>query len=161
MKESRSWITPKQAADIAGVTTRTINNYITSGKLSASREDNRYYIDKSEFFRVFPNCMLKKSVGNFENSSENKDSIASEIEIQYLKEALLDKEKQNDFLKQLVESYTNDKSMMIQTINIHSKMLEHKQEAKEKELITNDRKRQKITTSDIKKTILKLFKRGE
>lgn len=140
MKENRSWITPKQAADLAGVTTRTINNYITSGKLSASREDSRYYIDKSEFFRVFPNCIPKKDSGNSEKSLESNDGKASEIEIQYLKEALLDKEKQNDFLKQLVESYTNEKSMMLQTINMNTRMLEHKQfqtedKAKEPKLI--------------------------
>ncbi len=155
MKENRSWLTPKQAADLAGCTTRTINNYIMNGKLSASREDNRYYIDKSEFFRVFPNCMLKK---DGEKSTENKDSVTSEIEIQYLKEALLDKEKQNDFLKQLVETYTNEKSMMLQTINIHSRMLEHKQEQKEEEKLPELIVAPKKVQKGIKEVILKLFK---
>lgn len=161
MKESRSWLTPKQVADLSGVTTRTINNYITSGKLSATREDGRYYIDKSEFYRVFPDCNSKKNSSNSEKSQENIDSIASEIEIQYLKEALLDKEKQNDFLKLLVETYTNEKSLMLQTINIHSRMLENKQEKKsekEQELIIGSEKDPEILSSRIKKTILKIFK---
>jgi len=158
MKESRSWLTPKQVADLSGVTTRTINNYITSGKLSASREDGRYYIDKSEFYRVFPNCNPEKKMRNAEKNQESIDTITSEIEIQYLKEALLDKEKQNDFLKQLVGTYSDEKSMMLQTINIHSRMLENKQDkSEEQELILVSKKESTALSSRLKDAILKLF----
>lgn len=130
MKPQRSWLTPRQAADLSGVTSRTINNYITSGKLSATREDGRYFIEKSEFFRVFPNCMAQKGKNITEKSQENSDGITSEIEIKYLKEALLDKEKQNDFLKELLERHNHEKSLMLQTIHSNTLILQHQKEKK-------------------------------
>jgi excisionase family DNA binding protein len=131
MKESRSWLTPKEAALLVGCTTRTINNYIVSGKLPATKDDKRYYIAKSEFFRIFPQYMPKEKVSESGKGQEKTDGSTSEIEVQYLKEALLDKEKQNDFLQNLIQSYTVEKSMMLQTINSHTKMLEfsHEKEA--------------------------------
>lgn len=159
MKENRSYLTPKECADLAGVTTRTINNYITSGKLSATREDNRYYIDKSEFYRVFPECITRKNMRNDEKFLENIEEISSLIEIRYLKEALLDKEKQNDFLKQVIDGFSTEKSLMLQTINTHSRMLEHKQEKEEQDIILAKEESKNAKPSNLKESILNLFKR--
>lgn len=129
MKESTSWLTPKQAAKLAEVTTRTINNYITSGKLSASREDGRYYIDKSEFYRVFPHLFLKENISQLENLKETTVQKASEIEIQYLKSSLTEKEGQNNYLKEIIQSFTLEKNIMLNTINNHSRLLEYQQKS--------------------------------
>lgn len=130
MKDSFSWLTPKQAGELAGYTARHIQNLIKSGKLTATREDGKYFIDKSEFFRVFPDAHRKAQRGNEANIEDAHARILSETEVKYLKEMLDDKDRQNEFLKKQLENFSLEKSMMLQAINSHSRLLEHKEEQK-------------------------------
>jgi len=86
MKDSATWITPKQAGDLCGYTARHIQNLIKSGKLSATREDGKYYIDKAEFFRVFPNAHRKAQ--NADQAAVAIDNSRMSTEIEHLKEVI-------------------------------------------------------------------------
>lgn len=130
MKEEVSYLTPKQAGDLAGYTARHMLNIIKSGKLSATREDGCYYIEKSEFFRVFPDAHRENQRRNDRNVTEDQARIEAEIENRFLKESLADKERQNDYLKEQLENFTREKAQMLEAINSHSRLLEHKEATK-------------------------------
>ncbi len=127
MKDNPSWLTPKQAASLSGYTPRHIQNLIVGGKLSATREDGRYYIDKAEFFRVFPDAHVKEKLGIDAKSSEDFARMKAEMEVEFLREAIADKDKQNEFLKKQLENFTHEKNQMLEAINSHSRLLEHKE----------------------------------
>lgn len=87
-------ITTRTAANMAGVSTRTIQKAIKSGKLSASALDSGgYLIDPSELARVYT---IKSAANHSENphekvantceySSEQVASLKHELEITRLK----------------------------------------------------------------------------
>lgn len=124
MKDSVSWLKPSEAAALEGCSVRKIQNMITSGKLSATRDDGKYFIEKSEFFRVFPDAHRKYIAGNPAIKAEK--SIRMEIENEYLKERVSKQEKENEFLKSQIESFTQEKKQMLEAITHHSRLLEDK-----------------------------------
>ena len=59
MVEKNSFMSTREAAKEAGYSPRQLQNYITSGKLSATMgSDGKYLIDRSEFYRVFPDAKI-------------------------------------------------------------------------------------------------------
>jgi excisionase family DNA binding protein len=124
MKDSNSWLTPSQAAKLLNCTSRTVNNFITSGKLSASREDGRYYIDKSELFRVFPDAHKKELEKDPHYFKLEQERI--KLENMMLKDAISDKEKEISFLRNQIEIFNKKESSFLDTIQSHTKLLEHK-----------------------------------
>ncbi len=126
MKNETSWLTPSQAAAIVGCTARSIQNYIQNGKLSATREDGKYYIDKSEFYRVFPDAHKKEEASKHANKDVEIARAQAEMEVKYLKDAVLDKDRQNQYLKDQLESYAQEKMKMLDAIGAHARYLEHK-----------------------------------
>jgi len=130
MKDSFSFLTPKQAGDLAGYTARHMLNIIKSGKLTATREDGNYYIDKAEFFRVFPEAHKKMEQRNARNITDEQARIEAEIENKFLRESIIDKEKQNEYLKQQLENFTHEKNKLIDVLHSNTRLLEHKKEDK-------------------------------
>lgn len=49
-----------------------------------------------------------------------------EMEIQYLKEMLTEKNKQNEFLHKQLETAIVEKTMLLETLSSNQKLLEHK-----------------------------------
>lgn len=130
MSEHNSSISTREAAEIAGCSTRHIQSMIKNGKLSASRGDSgNYLINKSEFYRVFPDAYNKRTLAK--NADENS-RIALEKEVQYLKEILIEKNRQNEFLHKQLEVAATEKSMLINTLNSNQKLLEHSSKDKKK-----------------------------
>lgn len=123
MKDSNSWITPKRAAELAGYSTRHIQNYITSGKLSASKEDGKYYIDKSEFFRVFPKAHKKEQQGNIAEQIAEKTRLERENEM--LKDMTHKKDMEIEFLRKQMDFQSHEKSKMLDAIVNQTRLLEH------------------------------------
>lgn len=126
MKDSFSWLTPKQAGELAGYSARHIQNLIVSGKLSASKEDGKYFIDKSEFFRVFPKAHRKEQEGNSAQQAAEKQRL--ELENGLLKEISSQKDKEIEFLRNQVEFVSQEKVKMLDVIVSNTKLLEYKQE---------------------------------
>lgn len=125
MKDSFSWITPKQAGDLAEYSARHIQNMITSGKLSATKEDGKYYIEKSEFFRLFPRAHRNEKEGN--NSHKGSEHSQLQLENGMLKEMSSQKDKEIEFLRSQIEYVSQEKIKMLDAIVSHTRILEHKQ----------------------------------
>ena len=125
MKGNFSWLTPKEAAQIIGCSTRHVQNLIVAGKLSASKEDGKYYIDKSEFYRVFPETHRKEEEVSVETKACEADRL--NIENQFLKTMFDKKEKEVEFLRSQIENVSCEKSKMLEIIGSNARLLEHKQ----------------------------------
>lgn len=123
MKDNLSQLTPKQAASLAGYTPRHIQNLITSGKLSATKEDGKYYIDKAEFFRLFPDAHRKEKERNPSEQEAEKQRL--EFENNLLKQVAAQKEAEIDFLRNQVEFVSIEKIKMLDAIVNQTKFLEH------------------------------------
>jgi len=120
MNKEKSRISTKEAAKEAGVTPRTLQNYITRGVLSATRDSNgNYQIDKAEFYRIFPDSHKEKRSEKVLGNSQE----LLEVEIKHLKEM-------NDFLRKQLETATADKNILLETLSSTQKLLEHSSEKK-------------------------------
>lgn len=123
MSENNSLLSTREAAEIAGFSARHIQGMIKKGKLSAARDEGgNYLIDKSEFYRVFPNAHTKRS---HTNNDDESTRIVLEMEVQHLKEMLAEKNKQNEFLHKQLETATTEKTMLLETLSSNQKLLEH------------------------------------
>jgi len=130
MSEESSSLSTRIAAEIAGCSARHIQSLIKKGKLSASRDDGgNYLIDKSEFYRVFPDAHTKRTVTN---TDEQGSRTALEVEVKYLKEMLAEKAKQNEFLHKQLEASNIEKSALIETLTSNQKLLEHTSQKKKR-----------------------------
>lgn len=139
MKDSYSWLTPKQAGELAGYSARHIQNLIVSGKLSATKEDGKYFIDKAEFFRVFPKAHRKEQEGNSAQREAEKQRL--EFENGLLKEVASQKDKEIEFLRSQVVFVSHEKEKMLDALVGQTRLLEHKQKKEDIEVNKKDWKR--------------------
>lgn len=130
MSEESSSLSTRIAAEIAGCSARHIQSMIKKGKLSASRDDGgNYLIDKSEFYRIFPDAHTKRTVTN-DNEQSSRTSL--EVEVKYLKEMLAEKAKQNEFLHKQLEAANTEKTVLLETLTSNQKLLEHTSQKKKR-----------------------------
>lgn len=123
MSENNSLISAREAAEISGFSARHIQGIIKKGKLSATKDSGgNYLINKSEFYRVFPDAHTKRSNANNDIDSTR---IVLEMEIRHLKEMLAEKNKQSEFLHQQLETATAEKTMLLEALSSNQKLLEH------------------------------------
>lgn len=133
ISEESSSLSTRMAAELAGCSGRHIQNLIKKGKLSATRDyGGNYLIDKSEFYRVFPDAHTKGTVAN---NGEINSRTALEVEVKYLKEMLAEKARQNEFLLKQLEVANTEKSALIDTITSNQKLLEHGRQRKRKRFL--------------------------
>lgn len=133
MKDSSAYLTPGDAAHLMGYTTRHIQNLIRKGKITAVRDDGRYYIEKSEFFRVFPDAFNNSPEAK--NTSKAMDTAKMEVENQYLKEIAADKDKQIEYLKKQLEDTLAKEGKLIEAVNSNARLLEYKASQLEEDAI--------------------------
>lgn len=128
MKHEKTWLSCREAAVLLDCSQRHILNLIKKGKFSAVKdEDGRYCIEKSEFFRAYPELMHVEVAGNGEKSSGNTSVKVLEERIKHLQEMVNEKNKQNEFLLGQLEINTDEKSKMLDAINNHARLLEFKE----------------------------------
>ena len=133
MSENNSSISTREAAEISGFSARHIQGMVKKGRLSATRDNGgNYVIDKSEFYRVFPDAHTKRTQAN--NGGDNTRTIL-EMEVQHLKEMLAEKSKQNEFLHKQLETATAEKTMLLETLSSNQKLLEHSSKGKRKRFL--------------------------
>ena len=116
------WISCKEAAEALNFTQRHIVNLIKKGKLKAECENGKYFIPKDDFFRVFPHVVKQ---------DENKcvENIAIkflEEKISYLEDIIIEKRKENEFLREQLNRSTSEKSKMLDRLNGYINFLEQK-----------------------------------
>lgn len=133
MSENNSSISTREAAEISGFSARHIQGMIKKGRLSAARDNGgNYLIDKSEFYRVFPETHKKRSDAN---NDDNSTRTVLEMEVQHLKEMLAEKNKQNEFLYKQLETATTEKTMLLETLSSNQKLLEHSSKSKRRKFL--------------------------
>lgn len=139
MKDEKSWLTCKEVAVLLNFTQRHIHNLINSGKLSAERDESgKFYINKSEFFRVYPETMsirkprngaksALKSTAKFPEEKGQETTKFLEEKVRHLQEMVAEKNRHNDFLVEQLSNFTQEKSKMLDAITSHTRLLEHKE----------------------------------
>jgi excisionase family DNA binding protein len=130
MKNSNSWITPREAAEITGFSNRHILNLIERGELSCTMYGKRYRIDKSELFRVFPEAHNKVQEKMYAN--KNAQTIKIETENEYLMKMIEEKDKiiaqkdkEIEFLRNQIENCNNDRKDLIEKIPNQTKLIQN------------------------------------
>lgn len=126
-------LTAAQCAQTAGVSKRTIQNNIKQGKLSATKDDNGYYlIDASELMRVYPttNNRAKKDKGAREtpeqvNYEDKERLLRLESEKQSLEIENKGLKKQIEILTQQLSKSENREQKLLETVSCTTKMLEY------------------------------------
>ena len=133
----------RQASEESGMSARHIQRMITTGKLSATRSNGGVYlIDKSEFYRVFPEAHNRDSGRQKANNVGDNARQALENEVRHLQAMLTEKDKQNDllnkqneFMQKQLETATVEKTMLLETLSSNQKLLEHRSGGKRKKFL--------------------------
>ena len=145
MKFEKDWLTPKDVSVLLGVTVRTIHNYIMSGKLNATTDDNGFkYIEKQDFFMQYPHLLPKylerEKISNPEKISDGVMNKMLEEKINSLERIIKEKEQKVDMLKEQLNNSNQKEFKMLDAINSHARLLEHK-EKEEKNTPSSDVKK--------------------
>jgi excisionase family DNA binding protein len=113
MVEQSTLIDAKQAAELIGCSTRHVQKQIKDGRLSATRDKGKkYLIDKSEFYRVYPDLMVRTATNKEEVVSEQDD-----IQVKLLKE-------ENAFLKDQLNAANNEKKQILSALDNAQRLIE-------------------------------------
>jgi excisionase family DNA binding protein len=127
MKDGNSFISCREAAAILGYTQRHILNLIKKGKLSAHRDESgQFFIDKSEFYRVYPKKLVIEESRSSANSSDENIRKSLEDRIKHLEEIIIEKNNLIAVLKGYVSESAGEKARMLEVINNHTRLLENK-----------------------------------
>lgn len=120
----------REAALEIGVSSRQIQKLIKNGKLSAERNEiGNYLIEKSEFYRVFPEAFSARTDAN---NNDQQARTVRDHEIKHLEVMLNEKTRQNEFLQKQLESSTLEKTRLLDTISHQQKLIEHHGKKKER-----------------------------
>jgi phage terminase Nu1 subunit (DNA packaging protein) len=112
MDEKTTKISAKEASKIADCSIRKIQKMVKTGVISAQRgEGGKYLIDKSEFYRVFPERMERPETKPVREPSEQ--------ELKLLRE-------QNEFLKEQLKIANEEKKSLLKTLESTQRLIELK-----------------------------------
>lgn len=144
MDNNMTHLTTREAAAQSGKSHQQIQRLIRGGKLSAERnESGNYQIEKSEFYRVFPDAFSERQDTSFNANMMHHGRIN---DVTHLEAMLAEKIRQNEFLKEQLElsikqiefahtqleSATLEKTRLLDTISNQQKLIEHQSCKKER-----------------------------
>ena len=128
-----SKVTPAKAAQMAGVSKRTIQNKISTGKLSASRDENGYYsIDVSEILRVYPDANDQLTVEHFSKQDKNIDYKAKSLVLESKNAGL---QAQINLLQSQLEKSEARENKLLASVSNTTKLLEHESKSRRKKFL--------------------------
>jgi hypothetical protein len=137
MDNDMTHLTTREAATQSGKSHQQIQRLIRGGKLSAKRNGSgNYQIEKSEFYRVFPDAFSERHDASFYtnmihyrriNDVTHLEAIIAEKiqQNEFLKEQLELSTKQIEFAHKQLESATLEKNRLLDTISNQQKLIEH------------------------------------
>jgi len=126
--DNKTYLTCKDIAKLLNITHRHVLNVLSKKNISTERDESgKHIVQKSEFFRVFPELMHKSEHGTEEKSDGNQAMKLMEEKIRHLQEMLDEKKKQNEFLMGQININDDKQSKMLDAINSHSRLLEFKE----------------------------------
>lgn len=119
-------ISVTECAKLLGITSRAVQKYIKEGKISAVKnEKGRYEIDKSEFYRVFPDAYISEQPKEKYANNNSDSATIKDVEIKHLKEKIyLLKEQLADAKERELRHELREKEL-IAIANNHNKLLTH------------------------------------
>ena len=123
MDNNMTHLTTREASEQSGKSHQQIQRLIRGGKLSAKRdESDNYLIEKSEFYRVFPDAFMERHDASFDTNLMRHRCIN---DVTHLEAMLAEKIQQNEFLKKQLESATLEKTRLLDTIGNQQKLIEY------------------------------------
>ena len=129
--------TVKECSDKAGVSVKTVHNYIKAGKISSEKNTSGVIvIDSSEFYRVFPDVKENENMhqGKAEVQTELQfnNNPPFEIQISHYKQAIANYKmresllhEQIHLLKEQLADYKSRESKLIEMASSTTKLLTH------------------------------------
>lgn len=109
----------KEAAEVSGFSARHIQKLIKTGKLSATKVNSgNYIIDKSEFYRVFPDAHVANTTRMDTNKDDSSSRTALELQMKHLQEI-------NGLLTTQLETANKEKGLLLDTLASTQRLLEH------------------------------------
>jgi len=116
----------KEASAIVGMTQRSLSNYITSGKLSAIRDESgSYQIQLCELYRLWPDKSNRNSEKRSEKLPNDSKEILLEVENKHLKEMINFLNKQLELSGAKEATAITERAALLATITSTQKLLEH------------------------------------
>ena len=99
-----------EAAKATGKSKTTLHRAIKSGKISATRQDDRSYsIDPSELHRVFPLATLEQETEQLRsNETEHQDGMAETLRLQ-LETVEQERERERKFMQETIADLREDR----------------------------------------------------
>lgn len=129
--DNKTFLTCKDIARLLDITHRHALNVLTKKNISTEKDESgKHIVQKSEFFRVFPELMNKFEHGTERKSDGNQAVKLMEEKVRHLQEMLDEKKKQNEFLMGQISINDDKQSKMLDAINSHSRLLEFKESTK-------------------------------
>lgn len=129
--DNKTYLTCKDIAKLLNVTHRHVLNVLAKKNISTEKDDSgKHIVQKSEFFRVFPNLMNVENTGKDGKSQGNQDMKLMEEKIRHLQEMLDEKKKQNEFLMAQISVNDLKQEKMLDALNGHTRLLEFKETGK-------------------------------
>jgi predicted site-specific integrase-resolvase len=121
-------LTVRHITDILKVSERTVLRQIKSGKLSASKnEEGKWVIDKSEFYRAYPDHHPQATKGESDTPVKNmSDDLQKELTAS-LKQQIATLEEQ-------LRLSNKEKESILETLQSNQRMLEHQAKPRRKVL---------------------------
>lgn len=142
MDNNMTHLTTREASEKSGKSHQQIQRLIRGGKLSAIRDERgNYLIERSEFYRVFPDAFVEHHDALF-NANLMRHRCINDVT--HLEAMLAEKIQQNEFLKKQLElsskqlefahtqleSATLEKTRLLDTIGNQQKLIEHQSSKK-------------------------------
>jgi DNA-binding transcriptional MerR regulator len=134
MRKEKSWFTCREAAALLGCTPRTIINFIKRGKVVSEQDElGAHFIEKTEFYRAFPDATTWEMKRSKDNLDGNESKRLLEERVKHLEELLDERKQHNDFLVAQISIKDERQSQMLDTINSYGRVLEFQELKKNKE----------------------------
>ena len=128
MIEDKPWLTCREVSVLLGCSQRHVLNLIKKKNISVNRDESgKYFIDKSEFYRVYPDVMNQEKPGTTTKTIEDSTMKLLEEKIKHLEAMIDEKNKHSEFLKEQLSNFTDEKSKLLDAINGHTRLLEYKE----------------------------------
>mgnify|MGYP003674457424 CR=1 FL=1 len=124
-----------QCAEMVGVTARTIQLKIKSGKISAQRDSKgNYAIESSEFFRVYPKAKLSENKTKLFGEPNESTNVDLKHKVELLEQELKSLKGVNSMLETQLDQASKREQDLIEISKSSTRLLEDKSTAKRKKI---------------------------
>ena len=125
--------TGKECATKSGLSPLTIQKHISSGKLSAKRnQDGNYVVDPAEFYRAYPAANIDEKKEKMTANVRDQDIKDRDKEIKHLNEKISLLNKQIDLLAHQLEQSQARENKLLAMADSTTKLLTHEKETKKR-----------------------------